>query len=173
MPTIISEQNPTDPNPTKILEIHNRAFGQQDEAEIVKKIRAEESFDPRLSLVAVEHKQIVGHILFSPITIEAPNNQTPALALGPLAVSPEKQQKGIGSALVREGIQACKSAGHRIIIVLGHPEFYRRFQFTPARPHNIHPPLDWSDESWLVCPLVDHSLEGVSGTVRYPPPWGI
>ncbi len=119
-----------------IRDVHVRAFGQPNEADLVDALRP-----GTVSLVA-EIGGVVGHILFSPITVGG----APAIALAPMAVLPEFQRRGIGSALVRRGLAAC---GDRLVIVLGHPEFYPRFGFVPARPLGIEPPWKVRDEVWM------------------------
>lgn len=93
----------------------------------------------------------------------------PALALAPMAVRPEFQRRGIGSALVRAGLDSARSLGHRVVIVLGHPRYYPRFGFRPARPLGIDPPFPCRDEVFMALELVPGALVGVRGTVRYPP----
>jgi len=149
------------------------AFGQTDEAYLVDCIRRAPGYASQLSLVAELNHRIVGHILFSPITIESSNKATPALALAPVAVIPECQRRGIGSALIREGLSACRAAGHDIAIVLGHTDYYPRFGFTPARDFNIHSPFDVPSPAFMALALTPGALANVSGTVRYPPPFGL
>lgn len=150
-----------------------RAFGQPDEAELVARIRARPGFDPNLSLVAIEGSEIVGHILFSPIVIEEAECSTPALSLAPMAVVPSRQRLGIGSLLVKRGLEACRDAGNAVVIVLGHPEYYPRFGFAPAQPLGIHPPFPVPSGTFLVLELTPRALDGVVGTVRYPPEFDI
>jgi putative acetyltransferase len=82
---------------------------------------------PELSLIAVKDASVVGHILFSPIAIQMGNGRLPALALAPMAVQPECQNQGIGSQLVRHGLRQCRDLGHKVIVVVGHPEYYPLF----------------------------------------------
>ena len=103
------------------------------------------------------------------MTIETQRDPVSALALAPMAVRPEFQRQGIGSELVRRGLEACKVASHRIIIVVGHPGYYPRFGFTPARAKGLEAPFQVSDEAFMVAALVPGALDGISGMVRYPP----
>jgi len=104
-----------------IAEIHRSAFGRENEGELVARIRADESFDPALSLVAAEGESPIGHILFSPITIEPHRGDAVlAVALAPMAVAPQWQRRGVGSCLVHAGLAACRRRGHRIVVVVGH-----------------------------------------------------
>jgi len=125
-----------------IRRINEAAFGRRDEADIVDKLR--QSCTSLLSLVAIVEDLPVGHILFSPVTIE---NQAPGfdgtgapiqgMGLGPMAVLPEYQGAGIGSKLVREGLKRLRAASTPFVIVLGHPAYYPRFGFEPASRHGI------------------------------------
>ncbi len=138
------------------------AFGTPGEARLISALRG----DPgAISLVAAESGVIVGHILFSVIDVEG----TRAMALAPMAVRPDRQGQGIGTALVQGGLQACRDAGHRLVIVLGHPEYYPRFGFIPAQPLGILSPWPVGDAYFMVLALVPGALEGVAGTVVYPP----
>ena len=163
----IREETPADR--AAIFEVNLRAFGQPAEATLVDALRRDGDFIPELSLVAVREGTVVGHILFPPVTIESKTGSVPALALGPMAVLPELQHRGIGSLLVKEGLAACKRLGHRIVIIVGHPGYYQRFGFTPARAHGIEAPFPVPDEAFMVIALAEWSLEGIHGTVRYPP----
>jgi len=95
-----------------------------------------------------------------------------ALALATLAVRPELQNQGIGSELVRDGLERCRNLGHRIVVVVGHPKYYPRFGFSPARAQSLEAPFPVPDEAFLVLELVAGALTGVAGMVRYPPPFG-
>ena len=152
-----------------ISEVNWRAFGGEVEARLVEKIRESASFNPELSLVAVKDEQVVGYVLFSDIIIQGREGGAPALALAPLAVSPEFQNQGIGSELVRRGLRECRRLGHKIAAVLGHPNYYTRFGFFPAIEKGISAPFPVPDEAFMVLELVPGALDGVTGTVIYPP----
>ena len=160
-----------------IAEVNREAFGQEGEPRLVAALRDADGFDPQLSLVAVRDDGVVGHILFSPIHIERDSGDVPAeararaLALAPMAVRPAYQRQGIGSALVRAGLEACRRAGHRIVVVLGHAEYYPRFGFTLAGEHGLRAPFEVPDEAFMVLSLVDGGLDDVAGVVRYPAPF--
>ena len=166
MTTVIRPERPDDC--AAIERVNRLGFGQENEARLVAAIRHAESFAPALSLVAVRADTVVGHILFSPIQIESDHATTRALALAPMAVLPNLQRQGIGSDLVREGLKACHRLGHTIVVVVGHPDFYSRFGFTPAASHGIQAPFPVPDEAFRVLALVRGSLDGVCGVVRYP-----
>jgi putative acetyltransferase len=144
------------------------AFEQEAEAQLVETLRAAPDSIPELSLVAVLDGEIVGHILFSPISIETAEGLIPAISLAPMAVLPEYQNRGIGSALVRWGLDACRSLGHRIVIVLGHPEFYPRFGFSAEIARALECPFGDAGEAWMAIELQPEALNGVRGKVQYP-----
>lgn len=145
------------------------AFGQEDEADLVQRIRESQDFIPELSLVAVKNSQIVGHILFSRIHIESPQRDVEVLSLAPMAVLPEFQNQGIGSQLAREGLGRCRDLGHKIVVVIGHPRYYPRFGFVPARQTGLVAPFPVPDEAFMVLELVPGALAGIEGKVQYPP----
>ena len=150
-----------------IRDVNRLAFGQEDEARLVDALR--DGGYVRVSLVAEEAGRVVGHILFSDLPIETPGGIVPALSLAPMAVIPSHQRRGIGSMLVREGLRACAEAGHRIVVVLGHPEFYPRFGFSAKMAERLRSP--YSGPAFMALELVPGALEGVEGEVRYPPPF--
>jgi putative acetyltransferase len=152
-------------------EVNALAFGREVEAALVEALRGLPDFIPELSLVAVEAGRVVGHILFSPMVIETKEGAVPAVALATLAVRPEFQNQGIGSELVRDGLERCRSLGHRIVVVIGHPAYYPRFGFSPARTRGLEAPFPVPDEAFLALELVPGALDGVAGMVRYPPPF--
>ncbi|MEX2559075.1 MAG: N-acetyltransferase [Pirellulales bacterium] len=173
MPTKVVIRSEEAGNRAAIDEVNRLAFGRPHEARLIALLRDEPGFEPGLSLVAVSDDTITGHILFTPVEIVRENGAvTGALALAPMAVRPEWQNQGIGSRLVREGLEACRSRGHQLVVVVGHPEYYPRFGFTPARPHGLEAPFEVPDAAFLVCPLAAAALDDVRGVVHYPPPFG-
>jgi putative acetyltransferase len=154
-----------------IREINIRAFGRKNEADLVENLRRSSNFIPELSLMAIKEGRVVGHILFSQIGIQTEKGSLPALALAPMAVHPEFQNQGFGSRLVREGLERCRNLGHKIIVVVGHPEFYPRFGFTSARAKGLEAPFPVPDEAFMVIELAVKALDGVSGTVVYSAPF--
>lgn len=130
---------------------------------------------PRVSIVAWLGDEIVGHILFTPVTIAGavPTEPSALMGLGPMAVLPEHQRAGVGSTLVRHGLEACRLIGARASVVLGHPDYYPRFGFVPARPLGLACEFPAPDEAWLVAELEPGGLRGVSGTVRYRPEFAV
>ena len=147
--------------------VNEQAFGQKDEANLAGKLRDMDKVI--LSLVAVEGKQIVGHILFSPVSVETEGVNLEAIALAPMAILPTHQRKGIGSRLVRAGLDECQYLGHKIVFVVGHPDYYPRFGFTLAKREGIDCEFEVPEEAWMVLELREGALAGRRGTVRFQP----
>lgn len=155
-----------------IYAVNQKAFGgRAAEPELVAALRKLPTFDPALSLVYEEDGQIVGHILFTPVSIETDPGRVPAIALAPVAVLPSHQNRGIGAALVRHGLAACRQQGHAIVIVLGHPNYYPRFGFSAALAQPLACPFGDCGAAWMALALVPGALQGVQGRVVYPPPF--
>ncbi len=150
-----------------IREINEKAFGRTDEACLVDAVR--KTAGPIISLVAVQDVQIVGHILFSPVTVESSAGTRPAVGLGPLAVLPDFQRHGVGSRLVERGLEVSREAGYEVAVVLGHPTYYPRFGFSVARVHGIHWERDVPGDAFMAMELQPGALEKFSGIVRYLP----
>ena len=157
----------------QVFRVVERAFGRTDEAHLVEALRRSPAFVPELSLVAVEGDEVVGHLLFTRIAVRSGAERgEDALALAPLAVLPERQRSGIGSALVRRGLADARGLGHKAVIVVGHPSYYPRFGFTPGEPLGLRPPFVVSPGAFMVLGLVPDALAGVRGVVEYAPEFG-
>lgn len=139
------------------------AFEQRDEAGIVERLR--EGVPGYIGLVAVEGGEVVGHIAFSPVTVE--RRALPILGLAPMAVRPDWQRRGIGARLVRAGLVACAETGAEAVVVLGHPGYYPRFGFSPAVGFGLRDTYGAPPEAFMALELVPGALGGVSGVVRY------
>lgn len=150
-----------------IRRINEQAFGRVGEADLVEALRAK--VHPYISLVAVSDSQVVGHILFTPVSIVYEGATYNALALGPMAVLPEFQNQGIGSELVQRGLDECRGLGYEVVIVVGRPKFYPRFGFMPARQKGLESEFDIPDEVFMVAELRDGALSEVRGIVKYHP----
>lgn len=148
-----------------IREVNRLAFGGDDEARLVDLLRS--SGDVLVSLVAVAENRVIGDILFSPLVIETPEGEILGAALAPLAVTPEWQRRGVGSALVRAGLEECRRQEFGAVIVLGHPEYYPRFGFSPDLARALRSPFGEQGDAWMALELVPGSLSTVSGLVRY------
>jgi putative acetyltransferase len=151
-----------------IRDLNTRAFGQELEAKIVDALRSNGAV--RLSLVAIAGGRLVGHIMYSPVTIEG--NATGA-GLGPVAVLPEYQRRGVGSELVESGNERLKKDGCPFIVVLGHPEYYPRFGFEPASTHDVRCEWDVPDNAFMLLVLDEAKMRGVSGLAKYRPEFSI
>jgi putative acetyltransferase len=144
--------------------INEAAFGSQDEADLVDELRTEGAV--LLSLVAEMQERIVGHILFSRMSIETAHRPVPAAALAPMAVLPEHQRRGIGGRLIHHGLNLLREQGEQIVIVLGHPNYYPRFGFSSGKAFSLESPFP--QDAFMAMELSPGALEGVRGTVRYP-----
>jgi putative acetyltransferase len=152
-----------------VRRVNELAFGQPDEAGLVDALRA--TAHPHISLVAVSHGQVVGHIFFSPVTLEAGDSAL-ILGLAPMAVLPEHQRQGIGSQLVREGLKECQRVGCDVVVVVGHPAYYPRFGFVPASQKGLRCEYPVPDEAFMVAELKPNALSGRQGLVKYRPEFG-
>jgi putative acetyltransferase len=151
-------------------EVHICAFGRPDEAHLVERLRARAR--PYLGLVAAEAGAVVGHVVFAPVTLHCYQAPYTVLALAPMAVRPAWQRRGIGSALVRDGLGACRAAGHDVVVVVGHPAFYPRFGFVPARPLGLLSEPAFPDDAFMVAELTPGALRGRRGVVLFSPDYG-
>lgn len=154
----------TDADYQAVRTVNELAFERPAEADLVDALRVTGA--AVLSLVAEQEGNIVGHILFSPVSLSGPTAVKMA-GLAPMAVLPSCQRQGIGSALVREGLRRCKDAGFGAVVVLGHPQYYPRFGFVPAAQHGLRSEYDVPDDVFMVVELRGGALTGTAGLVRY------
>jgi putative acetyltransferase len=147
-----------------IHNVHGRAFPSQTEARLVAALRAHGKAS--VSLVAEVGGQIVGHILFSPVTLVG--HAIEGVGLAPVAVVPEYQKRGIGGRLIREGLDLCTRKGIRFVVVLGDPAYYQRFGFLRATDHRLLNEYG-VDEQFMVTELQRGVLPPSGGLVRYAP----
>ncbi|HAH24734.1 MAG TPA: GNAT family N-acetyltransferase [Prolixibacteraceae bacterium] len=158
-----------------IIELTERAFktmpfSNGKEGALVEKLRKASTFIERLSLVAELNGQVVGHILFTPMSIENGQIQCESLTLAPVSVLPEFQNRGIGSKLILAGHQRAKGLGFNSVIVFGHPGYYPRFGYKPASFWGIKSPVPLpSEDVFMALELTPGKLSGVTGTVVLPP----
>lgn len=153
----------------EIYEVNTRAFGQENEARLVERLRQSEVFVPELSIVAIVDKEVVGYILFSKIKIVDDSQQCfDSLALAPMPVRPQYQNKGIGRQLIKYGLAKAGTLGYGSAIVLGHEHYYPKFGFVPASCWHIKPPFEVSENVFMAIELVGNGLKEVSGIVIYP-----
>ena len=146
-----------------IREVNRRAFAGEGEAQLGDRLRGDGLVV--VSLVAIEAARAVGHVLFSELPIETERGVIAAAALEPLAVVPERQGRGIGSALVRRGLELCGERGRAAVVVLGHPGYYPRFGFSAELARRLRAP--YSGTAFMALELTPGALAD-AGTVRYP-----
>jgi putative acetyltransferase len=144
--------------------IHVSAFETPSEANLVDTLR--EQAHPVISLVAEEKGAIIGHIMFSPVSLSG-HPGLKVMGLAPMAVAPERQCKGIGSALVRAGLEQCRQLGFDAVVVLGHPEYYPRFGFSPSSRFGIDSEYEVPEEVFMAMELLPESLSGKTGKIKY------
>lgn len=157
----IREERPGDEE--GIRAVNAAAFERPVEAGIVDRLR--ESCPDLVSLVAVDDERIVGHILFSPAAVEGGPE---GMVLAPLAVLPEYQRRGIGTALAKRGLEALRERRCPFVIVYGHPGYYPRFGFERASVHGLASHLaDVPDDVFMVLVLDEAAMAGVRGVVRH------
>jgi putative acetyltransferase len=149
--------------------VNTAAFETSAEADLVDALRAEAS--PLISLVAADDGAVVGHILLSPVVLPD-HPQLRIMGLAPMAVLPSRQRRGIGSGLVRAGLEACRELDVDAVVVLGHADYYPRFGFRPASRFGIDCEYDVPDEVFMALELRPDSLAAPSGIVRYHPAFG-
>jgi putative acetyltransferase len=154
-----------------IHKVNELAFGRRLEADLIDELRETDSFIPELSLVAIQNAEVIGHILFCRVIIKSKKSATSALALGVMAVLPEYQNKGVGSKLVLRGLEDCRRLGHEVVGLIGHPGYYPRFGFLPARDRGLNVPFPVPDEAFMVLELVPGALKVAQGMIIYPPPF--
>lgn len=160
---VIRRETPGDAEQVRI--VHERAFGHALEADLVDRLRR--ACPDALSLVA-DDRGIVGHILFTPVTIEGAGGALTGMGLAPMAVLPYRQRQGIGSQLVRHGLDALRARGCPFVVVVGHPAYYPRFGFERASSHGVS--CQWegvADEAFMLAVLDAGVMRTVSGTARY------
>ncbi|OIO03273.1 MAG: GNAT family N-acetyltransferase [Elusimicrobia bacterium CG_4_10_14_0_2_um_filter_56_8] len=151
-----------------IRKLNKKAFKGKNESKLIDAVRESSCFIPALSMVAVKDGVVVGHILFTPVRIKSPQTAVPALALAPMSVLPELQNRGIGTALVKKGLEESVKSGHKIVVVVGHPEYYPRFGFVAAGGKGLKLPFEAPEEVFMVLELARNALKDVSGEIEYP-----
>ena len=154
----------TEADRAAVRAVNEAAFETPAEADLVEALRG--SGVSLVSLVAEADGDIIGHILFSPVSLNDHANLN-LMGLGPMAVVPGRQRKGVGSALVRQGLVGCRGFGARAVVVVGHPEYYPRFGFAPASRYALRCEYDVPEDVFMVAEVEAGALSGASGVVRY------
>jgi putative acetyltransferase len=162
---IVRADRPSDAR--EVWTVHEAAFDRPDEARLAARLRQEAS--PLVSQVAEQAGRVIGHVLFSPVRLDSERERptVAAGALGPVGVLPDAQGHGAGAALIRAGIEACRTLDWRILFVLGDPAYYARFGFGLAAPRGLHYASHAFDAAFQVQELAPGALAGVEGWVRY------
>jgi putative acetyltransferase len=153
---------------TAIRRLNDNAFGGIYESRLIEDLRAA-GLDA-VELVAVED-DLVGHILLSVLATTIERQTVPALALAPMAVRPDRPRQGIGSALVRTGLNLARERDWRAVIVLGHKSYYPRFGFSAALARPLEAPF--SGDAFMALELARSALRGEKGRVTYPAAFGV
>jgi putative acetyltransferase len=157
--TEIREEQPADID--AVRQVNLDAFGHDLEGRIVDALRANGAVT--LSLVALEGDDVVGHIMFSPLLV----GSVAGAGLGPMSVAPSHQRRGIGSLLVRAGIERLRATGCPFVVVIGHPTFYPRFGFQPAAQFGLTSEWDVSSDAFMVN-ILDAAVSGkLRGIAQY------
>jgi len=150
-----------------VRSVNERAFGRRNEADLVEAVRAAGA--ATLSLVAEEDGAVVGHILFSPVEVDSPSGAWLAVGLGPMSVPPDLQRQGIGAELVRQGLERLRRAGHRAVMLVGHPSYYPQFGFADGARFGLRWEVDAPAGVFQVLELVPGALAGRGGVARFRP----
>lgn len=145
----------------------NEEYSDQTEHQLVAKLRNSDAFVPDLSLVALNEDKIIGHILLSKISIVNDENDTESLALAPVSVLPEYQNKGIGKSLINKALEIAKKLDFESVIVMGHSEYYPKFGFKKTSNWDIEAPFDVPDELLMAIELKKNALDQTSGVIQY------
>ena len=153
-----------------IYAVEQEAFEHDDEADLVNRLRAQNAI--WLSHVVVRDDKIVGHALYSLVTVTDGDTIHQFPALGPIAVAKAHQKQGIGGQLINAGLQAARNANYGLMFLVGHPSYYPRFGFQPAQPLGFK--SDYVEENgphehFMVAVLDQNLLDTVRGHVRYHP----
>ncbi|MFW2374435.1 MAG: GNAT family N-acetyltransferase [Gammaproteobacteria bacterium] len=148
-----------------IYQINTQAFETDDEARLVNALR--DSGCEYICLVAEIDDKVVAYILFTAVSLSGNQSGLRLLGLAPMAVLPEYQNQGIGSALVRSGLEQCKTMAYHAVVVLGHANYYPRFGFVPSDEYGIQSEYDVPREVFMIQELIPGCLNGKQGVIQY------
>jgi putative acetyltransferase len=147
--------------------VERDAFKREAEADLVDRLR--EKGAAFLSWVAAEDGEVLGHVLFSPVTIKMDSDEYPALGMGPVAIRPDRQRQGIGSEMIRTALDVIRGTNQPIVVVEGNPKYYSRFGFQDATLTGLTCQFDPPPGCFMVLELQPGALNGRSGRVYYRP----
>lgn len=134
--------------------------------DLINQLCLSSGFIPGLLLVARYRGESIGYILFCLIKICSKSTYDLALVLAPLAVKPDFQNQGVGRVLVKVGLAQCRDLGHKIGVVLGEPDYYSRFGFSPASNFGIYPLFEGPEAAFMILGFEEKALMGVAGVVN-------
>ncbi len=150
----------------QIFQLNLVAFNGRDEAELGDRLRA--VAEPFISLVVAHEDHVVGHICFTPVKLESAGSLA-MMGLAPMAVHPDFQGQGIGTSLIRTGLEVCRQQKIAAVVVLGHADYYPRFGFLPASKFALKSTYAAPDETFMALELTPGPLAEVAGMVHYHP----
>ena len=165
MEIIIQKETPK--NYPEVQEILHACFNREGEGNLVNALRS--NGKAILSLVAVQNGEVVGHVMFTPVTT-SPSSIANGLGLAPLAVKPEYQKHGIGAKLVEEGLRLCLELGYDFVVLLGNPKYYQRFGFRKASDFGMQNEYG-VDEPFMLIKLTSCDLQ--NGLIKYCPEFSL
>lgn len=157
---------------TEIAKIHRAAFGEEKGsviADLAIGLLADKTAMPLLSLVAVDQNRLIGHVIYTKVSIAEAEESVSAQILAPLAVLPDAQRTGVGTRLIKEGLEQLRALGVELVFVLGHPDYYPRCGFTPAGELGFEAPYPIPEEhaaAWMVQDLTGETIGRIKGRVQ-------
>ncbi|MBL1219959.1 N-acetyltransferase [Chryseobacterium sp. L7] len=163
----------------KVFQLTEEAFRNMEHSDhqehfLVERLRKSEAFIPELSLVAeTENGEIAGHILFTKLQIQNDAETFESLALAPVSVHPEFQNRGIGGQLILRGHAIAKELGYSSVILIGHENYYPKFGYEKTSNFGISFPFDIPEINGMAVELVKDGLKNIKGIVKYPKEFGI
>ena len=168
-PIVVRQETPEDIRAIDVVNLS--AFEGEAEARLVGALRKSPDFIPELSLVAELNGRIVGHVLLTRVRLRKKGGVVDVLALAPMSVVPSQSHRGIGSELIEAAVDKARKLGFGAIVVVGHPDYYRRFGFGDAAQWGLHCELPAPEEAVTAMELTPGALTG-GGTVSYPSEFG-
>lgn len=160
----------TEEDHAAIRTLNRMAFRGDYEAELIDKLRSAKL--SITSLVALEGNEVIGHLLFSRLSVEIDGRQVNAASLAPMAVRPDRQRQGIGSELIKEGLDQLRKKSVEAVIALGHTDYYPRFGFSANLTQKFVSPFQGMAE-FMGLELMAGALSGKKGWVKYPEAFGL
>lgn len=154
-----------------ITEVHAAAFKREAEGRLVERLRSDGLIVA--SIVALVNSKVVANAVFSKLAVTPSRGAITAVALAPVAVAPAYQRRGLGSIVIRFGLQLCGERGYDAVFVLGDPVYYMRFGFSSEIAKGMRSPYSGAGSSWMALELRPLTLCGLDGEVRYPTAFSI